>query len=67
LAASSVAGVATDSGFTHAFAVSAVIAACAGVIAIFIPRAAHHPHAPALEEIGSASPLGAPAQAPHGE
>jgi hypothetical protein len=67
LAASSVSGVATNSGFTHAFAVSAVIAACAGVIAIFIPRAARHPHAPVLEEVGAASPLGAPAQAPHGD
>jgi EmrB/QacA subfamily drug resistance transporter len=64
LAASATAdGIATDSGFTHAFAVSAVVAACAGVIAIFIPRALRHPHVPALEEVGAASPL-APAPAP---
>jgi MFS family permease len=55
------AGVATDTGFTRAFAVSAGVAACAGVVAIFIPRAATHVHAPAIDEIGAASPLAEPA------
>ena len=54
------AGVATDTGFTRAFAVSAGVAAGAGFVAIFIPRASEHRHAPALEEIGAASPLGEP-------
>ena len=66
LAASSAAGAATNAGFTHAFAVSAVVAGCAGAIAVVIPRAAHHPHAPALEEVGAASPLGVPAPAQGG-
>ena len=61
LAASAVGGVATDAGFTHAFAVSAVVAACAAVVAAFIPRAQAHAHAPALDEIGAASPLAEPA------
>jgi EmrB/QacA subfamily drug resistance transporter len=62
LAASAVAGVATDAGFTHAFAVSAVIAAGAGTVAMFIPRASRADgHAPVLEEIGAASPLAEPA------
>jgi EmrB/QacA subfamily drug resistance transporter len=55
------AGVATDTGFTRAFAVSAGVAACAGVVAIFIPRAAIHVHARAIEEIGAAGPLAEPA------
>src|SRR6185369_14176569 len=38
LAGSVVAGLPTDQGFTDAFVVSAVIAACAGVVALFIPR-----------------------------
>jgi MFS family permease len=61
LAASAVAGVATDAGFSHAFAVSAVIAACAGAVAMFIPRARADVHAPVLDEIGAASPLADPA------
>ena len=61
LTASAVAGVATDAGFTRAFAVSAVVAACAGVAAIAIPRVGDRAHAPALDEIGAASPLGEPA------
>jgi EmrB/QacA subfamily drug resistance transporter len=55
------AGVATDAGFTRAFAVSAGVAACAGIVAIFIPRAAIHVHARAIEEIGAAGPLAEPA------
>jgi hypothetical protein len=55
------AGVATDTGFTRAFAVSAGVAACAGVVAIFIPRATIHVHARAIEEIGAAGPLAEPA------
>lgn len=62
--AASAAGVPTDAGFTHAFAVSAVVAACAGVVAIFIPRAEVHRHAPALDEVGAASPLAEPAYPP---
>ena len=61
LAASAVAGVATESGFTDAFAVSSVIAACAAVAAIFIPRASVRPHARVLDEVGAASPLADPA------
>jgi EmrB/QacA subfamily drug resistance transporter len=61
LAASAVVGVATDSGFSQAFAVSAVIAACAGSVALLIPRARADVHAPALDEIGAASPLADPA------
>ena len=61
LSAGAVAGVATDAGFTRAFAVSAAVAACAAAVAVAIPRAHAH-HAPALEEIGAASPLGEPAQ-----
>jgi EmrB/QacA subfamily drug resistance transporter len=61
LAAGAVGGVAAESGFTDAFAVSSVIAACAAVAAIFIPRATVRPHAAALDEVGAASPLGDPA------
>jgi MFS family permease len=60
LAASAVSGLAQDSGFTHAFAVSAVVAACAGVVALLIPRGTPHAHAAVLEELGAASPLGEP-------
>jgi MFS family permease len=60
LAASAVAGVASDSGFSRAFAVSAVIAACAGTVALLIPRARVDAHAPVLDEIGAASPLAEP-------
>jgi EmrB/QacA subfamily drug resistance transporter len=59
LAASAVAGIATDAGFTHAFAVSAVIAACAAGAATLVPRA--RGHAPVLRELGVASPLPEPA------
>ena len=61
LAASAVAGVATDAGFTAAFAVSSVVAGCAAVAAAFIPRATVRLHAPVLDEVGAASPLGDPA------
>ena len=54
LAASAVAGIPTDQGFTDAFVVSAVIAACAGVVALFIPRAPESMHAPALRKVGAA-------------
>jgi sugar phosphate permease len=63
LAASAVGDIPRDSGFTHAFAVSAVVAACAGAVAIVIPRARAHAHAHALAEVGAASPLGEPALA----
>jgi EmrB/QacA subfamily drug resistance transporter len=61
LAVSAVAGVATQAGFTDAFAVSSAVAACAAVAALFIPRATLRPHAPVLDELGAASPLGDPA------
>jgi MFS family permease len=61
LAASAVAGVDTNSGFTNAFAVSSVVAICAAVAAVCIPRATVRPHAPVLDEVGAASPLGDPA------
>jgi EmrB/QacA subfamily drug resistance transporter len=38
LAASAVSGVATDAGFADAFLVSAGVAVCAAVVAVFIPR-----------------------------
>ena len=61
LAASAVSGVAKDSGFTHAFAVSACVAAGAGVVALFIPRAAPGRDVPpVLDEIGAAGPLAEP-------
>ena len=59
-AASAVAGIPTDQGFTDAFVVSAVVAACARVVALFIPRAPESAHAPTLQEFGAASPLGEP-------
>ena len=61
LAASAVAGIPTDQGFTDAFVVSAVVAACAGVVALRIPRAPESVYAPTLQEFGAASPLGEPA------
>jgi EmrB/QacA subfamily drug resistance transporter len=63
IAGSAVAGVARDSGFTHAFAVAAGVALCAGLVALLIPRPRHHGHVPALEEVGAAGPLGEPAYA----
>ena len=61
LAGSAVAGVPTDAGFTHAFAVSAVVAACAGAVALVIPRSRVPVHASVLDEVGAASPLPEPA------
>ncbi|HET7566515.1 MAG TPA: MFS transporter [Gaiellaceae bacterium] len=61
LAGSAVAGIAQDSGFTAAFAISAGVAACAAALALAIPRSELHRHASALDEIGAASPLGEPA------
>jgi EmrB/QacA subfamily drug resistance transporter len=63
LASSAVAGVATDSGYSDAFAISAGVGICAGVVALLIPRAKRHYHAPVLDEIGAASPLAEPAYA----
>lgn len=63
LAASAVGEVATDAGFTRAFAVSAAVAACAGVVALLIPKNGHESHVPALGAVGVASPLGDPAPA----
>jgi sugar phosphate permease len=55
----------SSSGYTTAFVVSAAVAAVAALAAVAIPRASLHPHAhaPALEEMGAASPLGDPALA----
>jgi EmrB/QacA subfamily drug resistance transporter len=61
LAGSAVAGIPTDAGFTRAFAVSAVVAACAGAVAVVIPRARIPARAPLLDEVGAASPLPEPA------
>jgi hypothetical protein len=61
LAGSAVAGIPTNAGFTRAFAVSAVVAACAGAVAIVIPRARIPARAPVLDELGAASPLPEPA------
>jgi EmrB/QacA subfamily drug resistance transporter len=63
IAASAVAGIPTDAGFTDAFAISAIIAACAGVAACLIPSARVHVHLRPLDEIGVASPLPDPATA----
>jgi MFS family permease len=62
VAGSAIAGIPRDSGFTRAFAVSAVVAVFAGVVALLIPRAGGA-HVPLLEEIGAASPLAEPAYA----
>jgi EmrB/QacA subfamily drug resistance transporter len=62
LASSAVAGIATDAGFTHAFLVSAAVALCAAVVAVFIPRAGQV-HERALAEVGAAAPLALPAPA----
>jgi EmrB/QacA subfamily drug resistance transporter len=61
LAASATSGLATDAGFTHAFFVSAVVAACAGAVAVVIPRTPGQGRAPVLDEIGAAGALGEPA------
>jgi EmrB/QacA subfamily drug resistance transporter len=63
LASSAVAGIPTDSGYSDAFAISAVVGVFAGIVALFIPRAKRHYHAPALDEIGAAAPLAEPAYA----
>jgi EmrB/QacA subfamily drug resistance transporter len=63
IAASAVAGIPTDAGFTDAFAISAIVAACAGVAACLIPSARVHVHLRPLDEIGVASPLPDPATA----
>ena len=63
LAASAVAGIPTEAGFTRAFAISAIVAMCAGVAATLIPSPRAHAHLRALDEIGVASPLPDPATA----
>jgi MFS family permease len=63
LASSAIAGVPTDAGYTDAFAISAAVGVCAGVVALLIPRARRHYHAPVLEEVGAAAPLPEPAYA----
>jgi EmrB/QacA subfamily drug resistance transporter len=50
-----------DSGFTHAFAVSAVVAVFAGLVALLIPRSGGRQHQPALDAVGAAGPLAEPA------
>jgi MFS family permease len=61
LAASAAAGVARDAGFTHAFAVSSGVAACAGLVALVIPRSRPPAHQGVLNELGAAGPLPEPA------
>ena len=61
LAASAVAGVATDAGFTHAFAVSAAVAACAGLVGSVIPRTSVRTQPMPLADAGAAGALGEPA------
>ena len=63
VAGSAVRGVPADSGYTHAFAVSAVVAVVAGLVAMLIPSVRRAGHLPPLEEVGAASPLGDPAYA----
>jgi sugar phosphate permease len=63
LASSAVAGLPRNSGFTHAFAVSAVVAVIAGAVAVFIPRVATRPRGSALDAVGAAGPLAEPAYA----
>jgi hypothetical protein len=58
-----VGGLPRDSGFTHAFAVSAVIAVIAGAVAIFIPRVTARGRGPVLDAVGAAGPLPEPAYA----
>ena len=60
VAGSAVAGLPRDSGFTHAFLISAIVAVFAGIVALLVPRA-NRGHVSMLEEIGAASPLGDPA------
>jgi MFS family permease len=61
LAASAVGGLATDAGFTHAFAVSAVIAVCAGLLALSIPTRRSAARTSLLGDVGAAGPLPEPA------
>ena len=64
LAGSAAAGaLPTDAGYRNAFLVSAVVALGAGLVAMLVPRAAVHAHAPALDEVGASSPLAEPAYA----
>ncbi|MDX6200340.1 MAG: hypothetical protein QOJ79_3491 [Actinomycetota bacterium] len=63
LARSAVHGSPRDSGFTHAFAVSAVIAVVAGLVALVIPRTRGGQRRPALDAVGAAGPLAEPAYA----
>ena len=42
---------------------AAVVAATAGVVAMFIPRSARRVHAPTLDSVGAAGPLPEPAYA----
>jgi EmrB/QacA subfamily drug resistance transporter len=53
----------TEHGFTIAFGVGAVIAVGAAIAAVLVPGSRGREHAPALEEIGAAAPLGEPAYA----
>jgi len=61
VAAGAATGIASDAGFTHAFAVSAVVAAFAGGAALFIPRSQRRHTRSPLSDIGAAGPLALPA------
>jgi hypothetical protein len=56
-----VGGAPTNAGFTHAFAVSAVVTGLAGAVALFIPSVGPRGASSALEDVGAASPLAEPA------
>ena len=64
LVSGAVAGLPVDASFTRSFAVSVVsvvVAGCAGVVALALPRVKSHSHVSALDELGAASPLAEPA------
>jgi MFS family permease len=63
LAASVVAGalLPTDDALTTAFLLSAGVTLVAGLVALAIPKPAHHENADLADELGAANPLGEPA------
>jgi MFS family permease len=63
LASSAIGKLPRDSGFTHAFGVSAVVAVVAGGVALLIPRTGGTARGPALDAVGAAGPLAEPAYA----
>jgi hypothetical protein len=63
LASSAIGKLPRDSGFTHAFGVSAVVAVVAGGVALLIPRTGGTARGLALDAVGAAGPLAGPAYA----